>query len=229
MVVRIAGYGYQKGFGGHFHNDNAVAVLRDIPGLVIASPARPDDAAAMLRTCVAAAAVGRRGVRLPRADRALPHRATCTTTGDDGWLAVPHPAAEPRADRPRPARYGDGTDLTIVTLRQRRADEPAGRAAGWPRAASAAGCSTCAGSRRCRSTTCCARRARPAGCWSSTRPGAPAASPRASWPRWSTPASPAGSPGSTSQDSFIPLGDAADHVLVSEADIEAAARRLLNS
>ena len=24
--------GYQKGFGGHFHNDNSVAVLRDIPG-----------------------------------------------------------------------------------------------------------------------------------------------------------------------------------------------------
>jgi 2-oxoisovalerate dehydrogenase E1 component len=55
MVVRIAGYGYQKGFGGHFHNDNSVAVLRDIPGLVVASPARGDDAAAMLRTCVAAA------------------------------------------------------------------------------------------------------------------------------------------------------------------------------
>jgi 2-oxoisovalerate dehydrogenase E1 component len=32
MVVRIAGYGYQKGFGGHFHNDDSVAVLRDIPG-----------------------------------------------------------------------------------------------------------------------------------------------------------------------------------------------------
>jgi len=55
MVVRIAGYGYQKGFGGHFHNDNSVAVLRDIPGIVIASPARGDDAAAMLRTSVAAA------------------------------------------------------------------------------------------------------------------------------------------------------------------------------
>ena len=55
MVVRIASYAYQKGFGGHFHNDNSVAVLRDIPGLVIASPARGDDAAAMLRTCVAAA------------------------------------------------------------------------------------------------------------------------------------------------------------------------------
>ena len=36
-TVRIAGYAYQKGFGGHFHNDNAVGALRDIPGLVIAS------------------------------------------------------------------------------------------------------------------------------------------------------------------------------------------------
>ncbi|MGA9276044.1 thiamine pyrophosphate-dependent enzyme, partial [Ilumatobacter sp.] len=52
MVVRIAGYGYQKGFGGHFHNDNSIAVLRDIPGLVIASPAHPADAAPMLRECV---------------------------------------------------------------------------------------------------------------------------------------------------------------------------------
>ena len=33
MVVRIAGYGYQKGFGGHFHNDNSVAAIRDIPGV----------------------------------------------------------------------------------------------------------------------------------------------------------------------------------------------------
>ncbi len=51
MVIRIAGYGYQQGFGGHFHNDDAVGVLRDIPGVVIASPARPDDAASMLVTC----------------------------------------------------------------------------------------------------------------------------------------------------------------------------------
>jgi 2-oxoisovalerate dehydrogenase E1 component len=33
----------------------------------------------------------------------------------------------------------------------------------------------------------------------------------------------------TSQDSFIPLGDAARHVLVSEAGIEAAATRLVRS
>ncbi|MEM7280723.1 MAG: thiamine pyrophosphate-dependent enzyme [Pseudomonadota bacterium] len=52
MVIRIAGLGYQKGFGGHFHNDNSLAVLRDIPGLVIACPSNGIDAAKMLRECV---------------------------------------------------------------------------------------------------------------------------------------------------------------------------------
>src|ERR671912_1100336 len=44
MVVRIAGLAYQRGFGGHFHNDNSVAVLRDIPGLVLAVPSHPAEA-----------------------------------------------------------------------------------------------------------------------------------------------------------------------------------------
>ena len=57
MVVRIAGLGYQKGFGGHFHNDDSLAVLRDLPGVVVAVPSRADDAAKMLRTLVAAARV----------------------------------------------------------------------------------------------------------------------------------------------------------------------------
>lgn len=52
MVVRIAGLGYQKGFGGHFHNDNSLAVLRDIPGLILACPSRAADAAGMLRECI---------------------------------------------------------------------------------------------------------------------------------------------------------------------------------
>ena len=71
MVVRVAGLAYQKGFGGHFHNDNAVAVLRDIPGLVVAVPGpsggRRADAAEL------ASRRRRRGTgeRLPRADRAL--------------------------------------------------------------------------------------------------------------------------------------------------------------
>ncbi len=52
MVVRIAGLAYQSGFGGHFHNDNSLAALRDIPGVVLAVPCRGDDAVKMLRSCV---------------------------------------------------------------------------------------------------------------------------------------------------------------------------------
>ena len=55
MVVRIAGLAYQKGFGGHFHNDNSVGALRDIPGLILAVPARGDDAARMMRGCISLA------------------------------------------------------------------------------------------------------------------------------------------------------------------------------
>ncbi len=52
MVIRIPSFAYQKGFGGHFHNDNSIAVLRDIPGIIIAAPSSGNDAAKMLRTCV---------------------------------------------------------------------------------------------------------------------------------------------------------------------------------
>jgi 2-oxoisovalerate dehydrogenase E1 component len=57
MVVRIAALAYQKGFGGHFHNDNSIAALREIPGLLMACPSNGRDAVGMLRTCVAAAHV----------------------------------------------------------------------------------------------------------------------------------------------------------------------------
>jgi 2-oxoisovalerate dehydrogenase E1 component len=86
MVVRIAGLGYQKGFGGHFHNDNSVAVLRDIPGLVVAVPAHPSDAPAMLRTLLAAAAVDGT-VSAFLEPIALYHQRDLHTPGDGGWLA----------------------------------------------------------------------------------------------------------------------------------------------
>jgi 2-oxoisovalerate dehydrogenase E1 component len=50
MLLRIAGLAYQKGFGGHFHNDNSLGVLRDIPGISVCVPARADDAIALYRT-----------------------------------------------------------------------------------------------------------------------------------------------------------------------------------
>ena len=52
MVIRIAGLAYQKGFGGHFHNDNSFAVFRDIPGLIIACPSNGADAVEMMRASV---------------------------------------------------------------------------------------------------------------------------------------------------------------------------------
>jgi 2-oxoisovalerate dehydrogenase E1 component len=101
LVVRVAGYGYQKGFGGHFHNDNAIAVLRDIPGLVIASPSRPDDAAAMLRTCVAAARVDG-SVCVFLEPIALYHTRDLHTEGDGGWLA-PYARPTPGMRRMQPS------------------------------------------------------------------------------------------------------------------------------
>jgi 2-oxoisovalerate dehydrogenase E1 component len=114
MVLRVAGYGYQKGFGGHFHNDNAVGVLRDIPGLVIASPARPDDAAAMLRTCLAAAAADG-SVCVFVEPIALYHTRDLHDDGDGGWLA-PYPPPDAHVPAGQARRYGDGRDLTVVTF-----------------------------------------------------------------------------------------------------------------
>jgi 2-oxoisovalerate dehydrogenase E1 component len=120
MVVRIAGLAYQEGFGGHFHNDNAVAVLRDVPGLVVACPARPDDAAAIMRTLIASALVdGTVSVFLEPI--ALYHTRDLYADGDRGWLAGYAPpsdwaAAHAPIGRGRVDVVGTGADLTIITF-----------------------------------------------------------------------------------------------------------------
>ncbi|MFI6789316.1 thiamine pyrophosphate-dependent enzyme [Nonomuraea sp. NPDC050383] len=118
LVVRVAGYAYQKGFGGHFHNDNAVGALRDIPGVVIASPSRPDDASAMLRTCLAAART-EGSVCVFLEPIALYHTKDLFEDGDGGWLAPYTPPSrwsETHVPIGRARSYGDGRDLTIVTF-----------------------------------------------------------------------------------------------------------------
>ncbi|MDR2983528.1 MAG: MFS transporter, partial [Nocardiopsaceae bacterium] len=118
MVVRIAGLAYQQGFGGHFHNDNAVAALRDIPGLIVACPARPDDAAALLRTCLASASEDG-SVCAFLEPIALYHERDLHEPGDGRWLApYPPPDAWTRdhAAVGSGRVHGDGTDLTIVTF-----------------------------------------------------------------------------------------------------------------
>src|SRR5207237_6867630 len=112
-VVRIAGLGYQKGFGGHFHNDDAVAVLRDIPGLVVGVPSRPEDAGPMLRSCLAAASTaGQVSVLLEPI--ALYHERDLHAPGDRGWLGDYSPGGEAPIGSGR--LHGDGEDLTIVTF-----------------------------------------------------------------------------------------------------------------
>ncbi|MEO7296799.1 MAG: thiamine pyrophosphate-dependent enzyme [Candidatus Limnocylindria bacterium] len=93
MVVRVAGLAYQKGFGGHFHNDNSVGALRDIPGLVIATPARGDDAARMFRGAVAMAIEDGRVVIFLE-PIALYHEKDLHADGDGGWLTDYPPPPE---------------------------------------------------------------------------------------------------------------------------------------
>jgi 2-oxoisovalerate dehydrogenase E1 component len=118
MVLRIAGLAYQKGFGGHFHNDNAVGALRDIPGLIVACPARPDDAAALLRTCLASAREDG-SVCVFLEPIALYHERDLYQPGDSGWLAGYDPPwlwTLGHAPVGQGRVYGDGHDLLIATF-----------------------------------------------------------------------------------------------------------------
>ncbi|BEL09256.1 thiamine pyrophosphate-dependent enzyme [Actinoplanes sichuanensis] len=119
LVLRVPGLAQPFGVGGHLANDNTVAALRDIPGLVVAVPARAADAAPMLRSCLAAAEVdGTVSVFLEPV--AVYQTRDLYQQGDNEWLA-PYPAPGGWADGHVPigrARtYGLGTaqDLTIVT------------------------------------------------------------------------------------------------------------------
>ncbi|VXB01185.1 thiamine pyrophosphate-dependent enzyme [Aeromicrobium sp. 9AM] len=117
MVVRVAGLAYQKGFGGHFHNDNSVAVLRDIPGVVLAVPSHPANAPQLLRECLALAGEGRVCVFLEPI--ALYHQRDLLD-GDAAWTATYRaPAAWPAesgAELGRVRTYGDGRDVLLVTF-----------------------------------------------------------------------------------------------------------------
>lgn len=114
MVVRIAGLGYQKGFGGHFHNDNSVAVLRDIPGLIIACPSNGADAAMMLRECLRLAREEQRLVVFLEPIALYPMR-DLHEPGDGAWMArYPDPSSSiPFGEV---GVHGQGRDLAIVTF-----------------------------------------------------------------------------------------------------------------
>jgi 2-oxoisovalerate dehydrogenase E1 component len=112
MVVRIAGLGYQRGFGGHFHNDNSITALRDIPGLVVGCPSRGDDAATMLRTLTALSKVdGRVSVFLEPI--ALYMSKDLYEPGDGAWLTR-YPAPGEAMTLGEGRVYFEGNDDLVI-------------------------------------------------------------------------------------------------------------------
>lgn len=240
MVVRIAGLAYQKGFGGHFHNDNGIAAIREVPGLVLACPSNGRDAVGMLRTLLGAAAAegtvsvflepialymtrdlyedkdGRWAWRYPAPGFALPL----------GEVQAWTPWAEPQPwEGEAPPRPEDGGDLTVLSFanglwmslrvaRRLAAEGIRCRVVDlrWlkplPEAALLAEVEQTG---RCLVVDECRERSGVAdevvSLVARARPGTPVARIQAA-------------------DTYIPLGGAANLVLLQEADIEAAIRAL---
>lgn len=114
LVLRIAALGYQRGFGGHFHNDNSIAVLRDVPGLIIACPSNGRDASLMLREAVRLARSEQRVVAFLE-PIALYATSDLHDPGDGGWAEIyPEPASE-GIELGEVGVLGSGDDIAIVT------------------------------------------------------------------------------------------------------------------
>ena len=115
MVIRVAGLGYQKGFGGHFHNDNSIAVLRDIPGVVAACPSNGADAALMLRECIRLAREEQRVVVFLE-PIALYMTRDLHEEKDGAWTCpYPHPESGQEIRLGELGQVGDGKELAIIS------------------------------------------------------------------------------------------------------------------
>ncbi len=114
MVVRVAGLGYQKGFGGHFHNDNSIAAIRDIPGVTVACPSRADDAVMMMRTLTAMSKVNGR-VSIFLEPIALYMHKDLHQEGDELWkFDYPSPDQYIPLGEPR-LYHSEARDILIIT------------------------------------------------------------------------------------------------------------------
>ena len=113
MVLRIPGLAYQKGFGGHFHNDNSLTVFRDIPGIILAVPSNGRDAVRMLRTSVREAYINGRFVIFIE-PIALYTTKDLNKPGDNKW-AFKYPEVDFEAELGEFCVYGSGENLTIIS------------------------------------------------------------------------------------------------------------------
>jgi len=113
MVMRVAGLAYQKGFGGHFHNDNSIAVFRDLPGVIIAIPSNGADAVKMMRTCVKTAQRDGRVVVFIE-PIALYMTKDLHVEGDKQWSST-YPEVNEEIALGEFGTYGDGKDILVIT------------------------------------------------------------------------------------------------------------------
>lgn len=114
MVIRIAGLAYQRGFGGHFHNDNSFAVFRDIPGLVLACPSNGKDAVQMMRSAVKIAQEQQKVVVFLE-PIALYMTKDLHEEGDGLWTFNYQEETEPQQIDQGVSVYGEGKDICILT------------------------------------------------------------------------------------------------------------------
>ncbi|GAB3295677.1 thiamine pyrophosphate-dependent enzyme [Pseudidiomarina andamanensis] len=114
MVIRIAGLAYQRGFGGHFHNDNSFAVFRDIPGVILLCPSNGRDGALLMRQAVDLAAREQRVVIMLE-PIALYMTRDLHQEGDGGWLHEYPDPQEPTPALGEPSIHGNGNDLAIIS------------------------------------------------------------------------------------------------------------------
>ena len=113
MVVRVAGLGYQKGFGGHFHNDNSVAIFRDIPGIVLACPSSGAEAVKLMREAFRLAREESRVVVFLEPIALYPVKDLYAD--GDGLMTSVFNGIEGRAEFGSVNVVGDGKDVAILT------------------------------------------------------------------------------------------------------------------
>ena len=113
MVVRIPGLAYQKGFGGHFHNDNSLSIFRDIPGLILAVPSNGEDAVKMLRSVVRTAYEQKRIVMFIE-PIALYMTKDLYEKGDERW-SFKYPKQNEEIPIGEVKKYGSGKAVTILS------------------------------------------------------------------------------------------------------------------
>ncbi len=236
MVVRIAGLGYQKGFGGHFHNDDSLAVLRDLPGVIVAVPSRGDDGVRLMRTLLAHAKIDGRVCVIVEPIALYPVKDLYEA--NDGAWSFPFPPHGEAIDVGEVGVYDpEATDLCVFTygngvpmsLRVKRRIESAAISIGDARAPRVrvvdlrwiAPLPLTAIREHARSSRAVlvADECRHSGNVAEAIGAALAEDPATRGVPYAR---------VSSADSFIPLAAAAERVLLSEAEIESAARALLD-